>query len=179
VPAPKAKPAPQAKATTPETERREQPAPGGLLTASAPSSATSSAAPPRAKTRGLDEMVVPLEHATETTHVGPVELVVAPPPAVTADPAPARATEPAPLRAVEHPQPQFPAAAAKDGIQEGRVVAQLTVNSDGSVGRIEIVDAQPRSVFDKEVRRALAAWRYEAPGQPRKTTVEFVFKLEQ
>ncbi|HTT11590.1 MAG TPA: TonB family protein [Burkholderiaceae bacterium] len=181
-PAPKAKPAPQTKAAAVEAGHRETGTAGLLLTSSAPVSPASSAAPvSHPKTRGLDEMVVPLERAAETAHVGPVELVVAaPPPAlVSAEPAPPRATEPAPLRALEHPQPQFPAAAANDGVQSGRVLAQLTVNSDGSVGRVEIVEAQPRNVFDKEVRRALSGWRYEAPGQPRKTTVEFVFKLEQ
>jgi protein TonB len=135
-----------------------------LLTASRPAPA---AANPARKTRGLDELVVPLERGAEIAHVAPVELVVASPP------------EPMPLRVIERPQPQFPASAAKDGVHSGRVLAQLTVNSDGSVGRIDIVDAEPRNVFEREVRRTLSNWRYEAPGQPRQTSVEIRFKLEQ
>jgi len=59
------------------------------------------------------------------------------------------------------------------------VLARLTINGDGSVGHVDIVDAEPRNVFDREVRRALSTWRYEAPGQQRQTTVELLFKLEQ
>jgi TonB family protein len=170
-PAPKAKAAPsQPRVATPERKQREPGTAALLVTASAPAPSTASrsgsgsAAQP--KTRGMDDMVVPLERAGEVAHVAPVELVVA------ASPAPS-------LRAIEHPQPQFPAAAATSGVRDGRVLAQLTVNGDGSVGRVEIVDAQPRNVFDTEVRRALSGWRYEASGQPRQTTVEIVFKLEQ
>jgi len=162
----KPKAVPQSKVSTIERSHNEAGTAALLLTAAAPvPTAANAAAQP--KTRGLDEMVVPLERAAEIAHVAPVELVVSAQP------------EPAPLRAIDRPQPQFPVAAAKGGVRDGRVLAQLTVNGDGSIGRVDILDAQPRNVFDKEVRRALASWRYEAPGQPRQTTVEFVFKLEQ
>jgi TonB family protein len=146
-----------------------------LLTAAAPAP-TKNGSSTQGKTRSVDELV-PLERAAEIVHIAPVELVVATPPA----PAPARAVpaRPAALRAIEHPQPLFPASAAKDGVREGRVLAQLTINGDGSVDRVDIVEAQPRNVFDGEVRTTLAGWRYEAPGQQRQTTVEFLFKLEQ
>ena len=160
-PAAKPKAAPQAKVST--IERNHNGTAALLLTAAAP---TPAATNPARKTRGLDELVVPLERGAEFAQVAPVELVVASPP------------ESMPLRVIERPQPQFPAAAAKGGVSAGRVLAQLTVNSDGSVGRIDIVDAEPRDVFDREVRRALSNWRYEAPGQPRKTSVEIRFKLE-
>jgi protein TonB len=175
--------APQPKVSTTESSRREVGTGALMLTSAAPATAATSQASPtpatRAKTRGMDEMVAPLERAAELANVAPVELVVAASTQPAPPAAPARATEPAPLRAIERPQPRFPAAAARDGIQDGRVLAQLTVNSDGSVGRVEIVDAEPHNVFDKEVRHALSSWRYEAPGQPRQTTVELLFKLEQ
>jgi TonB family protein len=170
-PAAKAKPVPQPKIATVERNHREPaPAPTAALVLTAPPAPAATGTATPGKSRGLDEMVMPVERAADIARVAPVELVVA-----AAPPAP----EPKPLRAIDRPQPQFPAAAVKDGVLSGRVLAQLTVNSDGSVGRVEIVDAQPRNVFDKEVRRALAAWRYEAPGQSRQTTVEFVFKLDQ
>jgi TonB family protein len=162
-PAAKPKAAPQAKVSTVERNHNTGTA-ALLLTAARPAPA---AANPARKTRGLDELVVPLERGAEIAHVAPVELVVASPP------------EPMPLRVIERPQPQFPASAAKDGVHSGRVLAQLTVNSDGSVGRIDIVDAEPRNVFEREVRRTLSNWSYEAPGQPRQTSVEIRFKLEQ
>jgi len=165
-PATKPKAVPQSKVSTIERSHNGAGTAALLLTAAAPVSTTANAAT-QPKTRGLDEMVVPLERAAEIAHVAPVELVVSAQP------------EPTPLRAIDRPQPQFPVAAAKDGVRDGRVLAQLTVNGDGSIGRVDILDAQPRNVFDKEVRRALGSWRYEAPGQARQTTVEFVFKLEQ
>src|SRR5262252_9019207 len=154
-----------------------------LLTASAPApvAARSASAP---KTRGMDQMVAPLERAAEVTNVASVELVVAPPTesALRAPHAVERSHQESaqrPLHLLARSQPEFPASAVQDGIRDGRVLAQLTVNSDGSVGRVDIVDAQPSNVFDKEVRRAVSAWRYEAPGQQRQTTVEFVFKVER
>ena len=164
----KPKPAAHAKVATIERTPSDAGKAALLLTAAAP--ATSSAPAPAAshgKTRGLDELVVPLERAADIAQVASVELVVAAPP------------QPAPLRAIARPQPQFPASAVKEGVRDGRVLAQMTVNGDGSIGRVDIVEAQPRNVFDKEVRRALSGWRYEAPGQPRHTTVEFVFKLDE
>jgi TonB family protein len=136
-----------------------------LLTSAAPAPAAATRTP--GKSRGLDELVVPLDRAADIAQVAPVELVVATQP------------EPSPLRPIDRPQPQFPASAAKDGVRDGRVLAQVTVNSDGRIGRVDIIEAQPRNVFDGEVRRVLANWRYEAPGEARRTTVEFRFKLEQ
>jgi TonB family protein len=182
-PAAKPKATPQPKPSTVDRGQHETGNAALMLTASAPAPATarSSSAP---KTRGMDEMVAPLERAADVTNVAAVELVVAPPvePTLRAPQAFERSQKepaPRPLHLLERSQPKFPASAVKDGILDGRVLAQLTVNSDGSVERVDIVDAEPRNVFDKEVRRALSAWRYEAPGQQRQTTVEFVFKVEQ
>ncbi|HUL64761.1 MAG TPA: TonB family protein [Burkholderiaceae bacterium] len=194
--APAPAPAPVASASTAKPKATSQPKPSTvdrtqretgsaalLLTASAPAP-TATRPATATKTRGLDEMVAPLERAAEVTHVAAVETVVAPPtePAPRAPQAverPQPEATPRPLRLLERPQPEFPVAALKEGIRDGRVLAQLSVNSDGSVGRVDIVDAQPRNVFDKEVRRALSSWRYEAPGQQRQATVELVFKLDQ
>ncbi|HXF45587.1 MAG TPA: TonB family protein, partial [Burkholderiaceae bacterium] len=82
------------------------------------------------------------------------------------------------LRALNRPQPVFPLEAMREGVRSGRVLAQVNVNADGSIGAIEIVEAQPRRVFDKAVRRALADWRYEPPGEPRSARVEFVFRSD-
>jgi protein TonB len=162
----KPKAAPQTKVAT--MERAPEVGTAALLLTAAPPPAPAGRTP--AKTRGLDELVVPLERAAEMAQIGqvaPVQLVVASEP------------ELAPLRPIERPQPAFPSSAAKDGVTAGRVLAQLTVNGDGSIGRVDILEANPRNVFDREVRRVLSGWRYEAPGQARQTTVELVFKLEQ
>jgi protein TonB len=179
-PAAKPKAASSAKIATNESSQHGAGVAAPMLTsAPATTAATSQPQALRAKTRGMDDMVAPLERAAELAPVAPVELVVAASSQPAPTPAPARLTEPGPLRAIQRPQPEFPAAAAKDGVENGRVLARLTINGDGSVGRVEIVDAEPRNVFDREVRRALSTWRYEAPGQQRQTTVELLFKLEQ
>lgn len=56
-------------------------------------------------------------------------------------------------------EPRYPAAAARDGI-EGYVVLRFTINETGGVEDIEIIEAQPRRIFDREARQALTRWRY-------------------
>jgi len=162
----KPKPAPLTKVSTVERVHHETRTAALMLTASAPATSIAGGSTAR-KSRGLDEMVVPLERAAEIAQVAPVQLVIAAQP------------EPVLLRAINRPEPQFPVAAAKFGVRDGRVLARLNINADGSVGRIDIVDAHPSDLFDAEVRRVLSTWRYEAPGQPRQSTVEILFKRDE
>jgi TonB family protein len=162
-------PAARAAAKAKPAARSETPAPGRLELQLA-ATVTPIASAPEPTPRAAE--LAPLERAPEATSPGPVRPVIAALP-----PAPSPAPPPE-LRAISRPQPAFPLEAVREGVRSGRVLAQIAVNADGSVGGIEIVEATPRRVFDKEVRRALSGWRYEAPGQPRKALVEFVFKLE-
>jgi TonB family protein len=86
------------------------------------------------------------------------------------------ASDSAPLRAIERPQPAFPREALRSGTAEGRVLARLFVRADGSVERVDIVQAAPRRIFDREVRETVLRWRFEPPGQPRQAEVEFEFR---
>ncbi len=57
-------------------------------------------------------------------------------------------------------EPQYPRKAAMDGI-EGYVRFKFTVKPDGYPKDVEIIDANPKRVFDKDGRRAIYKWRFK------------------
>jgi protein TonB len=69
----------------------------------------------------------------------------------------------------------FPREAIRADVDKGTVRARLFVAPDGTVSKVEILSAQPARVFDREVRETTRRWRFDPPGQPRQTDVEFVF----
>lgn len=80
-------------------------------------------------------------------------------------------------------EPRYPPAAARDGI-EGWVRLRFTIDETGGVTDIEIIESNPRRIFDQEARRALARWRY-APkivdGRPQRQeglTVQLDFTMD-
>ena len=58
-------------------------------------------------------------------------------------------------------EPFYPDKAARQGI-EGWVQLSFSIGKDGSVTNIQIVDAEPRNIFNREAKQALRKWRYKA-----------------
>lgn len=59
--------------------------------------------------------------------------------------------------------PMYPYKAREQGI-EGAVQIKLLVNSDGSVGQIQIIDARPKGLFEEAVLKSVPQWKFN-PGK--------------
>jgi protein TonB len=106
-----------------------------------------------------------------TTTVKPP--LVAPPPPPRADPGVVRRN----VVPVARVNPIFPRDAIKRGIEKGVVIAHVYVKADGTVSDVKIVSANPARVFDREVLRALAQWRFAPEPVGFIGEIEIEFKL--
>ncbi|MEM7452304.1 MAG: energy transducer TonB [Pseudomonadota bacterium] len=57
-------------------------------------------------------------------------------------------------------QPQYPREAALEGL-EGWVELEFTIEADGSVSDVSVVNSQPRRIFDRNAQRALYKWKFK------------------
>jgi protein TonB len=78
--------------------------------------------------------------------------------------------------------PVYPASALRSGV-EGWVELLFTITETGAVRDIEIVDAEPRGVFESAATQAVGNWRYRprlANGQPvaRRSYVTLRFNVD-
>jgi protein TonB len=97
-----------------------------------------------------------------------------PPPAVAAS-KPAPIAPPAPPRLITRVDPDFPAEALRAGVNRGTVRARMTLDGNGNVTAVEVLDSMPRRVFDRAVVRALSQWKYNdgVPGRTIDSEIEF------
>lgn len=100
--------------------------------------------------------------------------------------------KPAPLQLAQNSQvmplhriePKYPARALKRKI-EGYVVMRFSIDTTGKPTDIEVVEADPKGVFDREATRALLMWKYQpqvVDGKAVKRegqTVRLEFKLQK
>lgn len=56
--------------------------------------------------------------------------------------------------------PKYPPVAARDGLS-GWVKLSFTIDEVGQVIDVQVVDAEPKRIFDKEAVRALKGWKYQ------------------
>jgi protein TonB len=79
-------------------------------------------------------------------------------------------------------EPKYPIQAARDG-KEGYVILSFSINKIGGVEDVNVIEAKPKRVFDKEAKRALRKWKYKpkvVEGKPlvqTGLTVQLDFKM--
>lgn len=164
---------------TPDSRDVARPASASVATQTPPISApTQSAAAPVVAAPPTLVAVTPAAPAPAevTPAAATLAAVGAPRPiAPTASPAPitqAAAVTPRVGALLSRVEPSFPRNADVD---RGLVRARLTVNAAGAVTGVDILEANPPRIFDRNVRTALQQWRYEGTGEAQTKLVEVQF----
>ena len=130
------------------------------VVAPAPAPPKSEPAPPAVKAAAI-----------EAPKPAPVQVASAPAASASAPPAGMIA----PARLVSRADLEFPREAMQAGVDRGLVKARMTLDGNGNVTKVEVVEATPRRLFDRAVVRSLVNWRFnEGPsGRTVETEVEF------
>lgn len=154
--------------------------PAAASQAVAPAQAGAQSPPPQsapvAATRAEPQKPAP---AAPAPAPAPAPAQSAPPPRTDlAAAAPSSAAPPisASPRLVSRVDPDFPREAVQAGADSGTVRARMTLDAAGGVTRVEIVESNPRRVFDRAVVRALSQWRYSDGAAGRTVDMEVAFK---
>ena len=79
-------------------------------------------------------------------------------------------------RILSRSDPEFPREAALAGAESGRVRARVTVSGAGEVVRVEILEAEPRRVFDRAVVKSLSLWRFDTGADGRSVEIDVRFQ---
>lgn len=83
-------------------------------------------------------------------------------------------------RAVYSPAPEYPREAYLNHTQ-GWVDVQFTINANGTVSDVEVINSHPHIVFDKSARHTVANWRFtpytvNGIAQPKRVTLRINFQ---
>jgi protein TonB len=80
------------------------------------------------------------------------------------------------LKPLTRVAPEFPREATAAGAEKGHVKARVTIDASGEVAHVEILESNPRRVFDRVVVRSLSQWRYPAGPAGRTTEIDVDFQ---
>jgi protein TonB len=72
--------------------------------------------------------------------------------------------------------PEYPVEAVRKNINSGSVRAKLTIAPDGKVAEVEVVEAEPKRVFDRAAVEALKEWRFEPSADKQTHEVKLTFR---
>jgi periplasmic protein TonB len=73
-------------------------------------------------------------------------------------------------------EPEFPREAIQAGADKGKVKARMTLDGSGEVTRVEILDANPRRLFDLAVTRTLSQWKFTSRAGGRQVEIDVDFR---
>lgn len=76
--------------------------------------------------------------------------------------------------------PEYPAEAVRRNITDGVLKAKLTIDGQGSVTDVQIVEAIPAKakIFSESAVSALSKWKFEASGKGDSVEIKLVFAQE-
>jgi protein TonB len=80
------------------------------------------------------------------------------------------------IKVVSRVEPEFPREATAIGADKGHVRARVTIDGTGEVKHVEILEANPRRVFDRAVTRALVEWHFNTGNDGRFYDVDIDFQ---
>ena len=88
-----------------------------------------------------------------------------------------------PPKQIRHVRPRYPSAAERKHIQ-GLVNIAFTVDAQGRVGKLEVLDSQPPGIFDEAAIASARRWRFvpgKVEGKPVNTrcSIAIRFRLEE
>ena len=71
--------------------------------------------------------------------------------------------------------PEFPREAVVAGVEKGLVKARMTIDGTGEVTRVEVLESQPRRIFDRAVVKTLSQWRFNSGASGRLVEIDVNF----
>ncbi|GLS93486.1 energy transducer TonB [Piscinibacter gummiphilus] len=86
-----------------------------------------------------------------------------------------------PLKVLKKVPPEFPAEAARRKISEGVLKAKVSVDGQGAVTNVQIIEAVPEraKVFNESAISALSRWKFESTGKADATEIKLVFSQDE